>query len=141
MSGRGRRKVFLTSTGRILQVRCKRKGTTPEEKRFVGLFIFFLSSSSIVAEPKTSSKRPLAEDAADKAPGVKRRRKTNKEAETEVRSAGSGFCPGRLSQIAPLTWSGRPLGGERPKAEEKKKKTGEGRDGQATGKTRPRPRR
>lgn len=46
-----------------------------------------LSSSLIVAEqePKTSSKRPLADDAAEKGPGVKKRRRVNKEAETEVR--------------------------------------------------------
>lgn len=49
------------------------------------IYLFSAAASLIVAEPKTSSKRPLTPDTADKGPGVKKRRKMNKEAEKEVR--------------------------------------------------------
>lgn len=53
------------------------------------LFNFYYPPFLTVAEqePKTTSKRPLADDSADKGPGVKKRRRINKEAEREVRSA------------------------------------------------------
>lgn len=54
------------------------------------LSLFLCRPSSLIVdeqEPKTSSKRPLPDDAADKGPGVKKRRKMNK----EVRSFSTVF--------------------------------------------------
>uniref|UniRef100_H3D4D3 Nuclear receptor binding SET domain protein 2 n=1 Tax=Tetraodon nigroviridis TaxID=99883 RepID=H3D4D3_TETNG len=94
---RGAKSDLLACSGE--GVKKRQKKSLPDKQR--------TDSTGLLQTKKLSLRRPLSDDTAEKGPGVKKRRKMNKEAEKEVRSVCSDFCSQCVSKAGTSEESGK----------------------------------